>query len=547
MWVQMKGEAAEKFALENQKIALGLGRSFGGFLSLFIVFYAIGKKIWSVTREKRQDGEAEQQLWGAGEGRQESYPGLASGSALRPLPSPDPGGCRAEEAAKGPGRLLVGVWSGGEGSRGGQRPREAGPGGAGGREPLRLRRERRLGEGEPEPPPPPETPKSLWGGSGEGGGVPPGGSGALRWGGGGRRARRQTYPVRWASAAAVREGGEGGRAGGREEEPRLLLLLLPLLLLLLAAAAARSTIERWLTREGRPAARPRPRPLLPAPVPPARQWSTMEGRRGPARGSAPLPRRRVYKHKRHAARARGIPSPPPPRPPTTAPGRGRARPRRGQRPLNAAGGSRAEPGRAASPPPPPPHSPRRPRAQQPGPAALALPPRSPQRRARPVPAPVVPAGWAAGIAGGPAKQAPRGAGHGAARTRRGGGPALPGERGLALAPHQSTRHLVAPPEPVLLVWGGWVWVLGLFFLYAEATPKTLPVSRPARANLARICRAVFLVLQNKSRAVGGWGAAGVTSDSETSCRHDGPQNKTGGLGRKRSLGPCVGAVELWQV
>lgn len=91
MWVQMKGEAAEKFALENQKIALGLGRSFGEFLSLFIVFYAIGKKIWSVTREKRQDGEAEQQLWGTGEGRQESYPGLASGSSLRPLPSPDPG------------------------------------------------------------------------------------------------------------------------------------------------------------------------------------------------------------------------------------------------------------------------------------------------------------------------------------------------------------------------------------------------------------------------------------------------------------------------
>lgn len=133
MWVQMKGEAAEKFALENQKIALGLGRSFGGFLSLFIVFYAIGKKkIWSVTREKRQDGEAEQQLWGAGEGRQESYPGLPSGSSLRPLPSPDPGGCRAEEAARGLGRNLGGFWSGVEGSRGGQRRREAGPGGAGG-------------------------------------------------------------------------------------------------------------------------------------------------------------------------------------------------------------------------------------------------------------------------------------------------------------------------------------------------------------------------------------------------------------------------------
>lgn len=70
MRVQMQGEAAEKFVLENQKIALRLGRSFGEFLSLFIVFYAIGKKIWSVTREKRQDGEAEQQLWGAGEGRQ---------------------------------------------------------------------------------------------------------------------------------------------------------------------------------------------------------------------------------------------------------------------------------------------------------------------------------------------------------------------------------------------------------------------------------------------------------------------------------------------
>lgn len=216
MWVQMKGEAAEKFALENQKIALGLGRSFGGFLSLFIVFYAIGKKIWSVTREKRQDGEAEQQLWGAGEGRQESYPGLASGSALRPLPSPDPGGCRAEEAAKGPGRLLVGVWSGGEGSRGGQRPREAGPGGAGGREPLRLRRERRLGEGEPEPPPPPETPKSLWGGSGEGGGVPPGGSGALRWGGGGGgRGARLTPSAGRARLPCGREGRAGGRAGAR--------------------------------------------------------------------------------------------------------------------------------------------------------------------------------------------------------------------------------------------------------------------------------------------------------------------------------------------
>lgn len=44
MRVQMQGEAAEKFALENQKIASRLGRSFGEFLSLFIVFYAIGKK-----------------------------------------------------------------------------------------------------------------------------------------------------------------------------------------------------------------------------------------------------------------------------------------------------------------------------------------------------------------------------------------------------------------------------------------------------------------------------------------------------------------------
>lgn len=110
MRVQMQGEAAEKFVLENQKIALRLGRSFGEFLSLFIVFYAIGKKIWSVTREKRQDGEAEQQLWGAGEGRQESYPGLASGSSLRPLPSPDPGDVGLRRQLRGwGGRWCLGV------------------------------------------------------------------------------------------------------------------------------------------------------------------------------------------------------------------------------------------------------------------------------------------------------------------------------------------------------------------------------------------------------------------------------------------------------
>lgn len=209
MRVQMQGEAAEKFALENQKIALRLGRSFGEFLSLFIVFYAIGKKIWSVTREKRQDGEAEQQLWGAGEGRQESYPGLASDSSLRPLPSPDPGDVGLRRQLRGWGGRWWGSGAGARGAEGGNDRAKRGRG-CRRREPLRLRREGGAAKGNPSRHRLPSPPKVC----GEGRGTAAGGVGAR---GAAGAAPDLPRPLgERGCRAGGREGGmEGGQAGGR--------------------------------------------------------------------------------------------------------------------------------------------------------------------------------------------------------------------------------------------------------------------------------------------------------------------------------------------
>lgn len=53
-----------------------------------------GEKIWSVTREERQDGEAQQQLWGGSEKR--VTPGWEAAAISSPFPpenrGPGPGG-----------------------------------------------------------------------------------------------------------------------------------------------------------------------------------------------------------------------------------------------------------------------------------------------------------------------------------------------------------------------------------------------------------------------------------------------------------------------
>lgn len=203
----MEGEAAKKFALENQKIASGLGHFFGEFLPLFIVFYAIGKKIWSVTREKRQDGEAEQQLWGAGEGRQESYPGLASGSPLRPLPGPNPRDAGLRRQLRGWGGCWWGSGAGARGAGGGNGRAKRGRG-CRRREPLRLRRGRRRGDANPTRRRLPGPPKVCGEGPGRAAGV-----GGAQGGAAGAAPDLPRPLGERGCRAGGREG--GGRAGGR--------------------------------------------------------------------------------------------------------------------------------------------------------------------------------------------------------------------------------------------------------------------------------------------------------------------------------------------
>lgn len=84
--------------------------------SLLIVFMQ-EEKIWSVTREKRQDGEAEQQLWGAEAG------GEFPGGPLPRLPSRFPAPIPAAGGAGGRPRVRGGGW--GAPGRRRRRPRGA--------------------------------------------------------------------------------------------------------------------------------------------------------------------------------------------------------------------------------------------------------------------------------------------------------------------------------------------------------------------------------------------------------------------------------------